>query len=49
MTPIQRRTQRVLWLMLAPLAAAVLVLTARLPTELPSNAQWPAAVPVQPG
>jgi hypothetical protein len=49
MTRLQRHTQRALWLLLPPLAAAVLVLAARLPTAVPANAPWPAALPVEPG
>ena len=49
MTRLHRRSQRALWLLLAPLAAAVLVLAARLPTGVPPNPQWPAPVPVEPG
>jgi hypothetical protein len=49
MTAHHRRFQRALWLLLAPLAAAVLVLAARLPTQVPANAPWPAALPAEPG
>jgi hypothetical protein len=49
MTALQRQTQRALWLLLAPLAAAVLALAARLPTDVPANVSWPAALPVEPG
>jgi hypothetical protein len=43
----QRRWQRGLWLLVLPLVAAVLAAAARLPTEVPANPQWPAAVPAE--
>jgi hypothetical protein len=49
MTPRHRRYHRALWLLVVPLVAAVLAAAARLPTEVPINPHWPAAVPAEHG
>lgn len=47
MTVHHRRFRRWCWLLLLPPTVTVLVLAARLPTELPATVPWPGVLPAE--